>query len=128
MKMYDPKNWYWFVAGDQTRVFSSVVGDYVLVSDPTFVAWTADGTRPTIMDTEANLGAVLAPYQIRPVHAATLDGYTGAQADTVLSHVAFKILFNHENRIRAIERALVLNGSPANLTAAQARNVVKGLM
>lgn len=128
MKMYLPKNWYWFVAGDQTKVFSSAAGDYVPISDPAYIAWASDGTTPQNIDTEANLGAVLAPYLIRPINANVLDGYTGSQADTVLQHLFFKVAFNHENRLRAIERQLSLNGSPANLSAAQARAAVKALM
>jgi hypothetical protein len=128
MKDYNPKNWYWFVGGDQTKAFSSASGDYVLSADATFQAWLADGTLPTKIDTEANLGAVLAPYLMRPANAGVLDGYTTSQATTIIAHVAFKIAFNHENRLRAIERQLGLNGSPPNLTAQQALNVVKGLM
>jgi hypothetical protein len=41
---------------------------------------------------------------------------------------SFKIAFNHENRLRAIERALSLNGSPAALTPAQAHAAVKALV
>lgn len=121
MKNYDPKNWFWTVGGDATKAFSSAAGDYVPVTDPAFVAWLADGTMPTVIDTEANLGAVLAPYLQRPSNSGVLDGYAGSQADTVLTHLAFKILFNHENRIRALE-------GKAAVTAAQARSFVKGLM
>lgn len=128
MKIFDPKNWYWYVAGDQTKVYSSSAGDYVALNDPAFIAWSSDGSTPTSIDTEASLGDVLAPHQLRPVPAAVLDSYKGSQSTTILSHVGFKILFNHENRLRAIERALNLNGSPANITAQQAFNVVKGLM
>lgn len=121
MKTFDPTSWYWFVAGDASKAFSSAAGAYVPSSDATFVAWLADGTLPTNIDTEANLGAVLAPYLVRPTNAAVLDGYTSSQADTVIQHLVFKILFNHENRIRALE------GKGA-VTAAQARAAVKALM
>lgn len=128
MKIFDPKNWYWIVAGDKSRAFSSASGDYVPVADPTFTAWQSDGSVPTNIDTEANLGAVLAPVLVRPVNASVLDGYTTTQASTIIAHVAFKIAFNHENRLRALERQLALNGSPANLTAQQAITAVKALM
>jgi len=121
MKTYNAQNWYWFVAGDRTKVFSSASGDYVPVSDPTFIAWGADGTLPTNIDTEANLGAVLAPYLIRPANASVLSGYTDAQADTVMQHLSMKIAFNHENRIRALE-------GKAAVTVPQFRAAVKGLM
>jgi len=128
MKLYDPANWYWTVATNPTQVFSSVSGNYVPITDPTFVAWHADGTIPTAIDTEANLGAVLASAQLRPVATNVLDGYTTSLAASIITHAVFKILFNHENRLRTIERQLVLNGSPPNLTAAQALAAVKALM
>lgn len=128
MSGFDPKNWYWIVASDQTQAYSSASGTFVSAADTTFVAWKAAGKTPTNIDSNASLGDALAPYQIRPVHAGVLDGYTTSQASTVISHVAFKILFNHENRLRAVERNLALNGSPANLTAQQALAAVKALM
>lgn len=121
MKSYDPKNWYWFVAGNTAQAFSSAVGTYVPVADPAFVDWSADGTSPTVIDSEASLGQVLAPYLLRPTHAGVLDGYTSAQADSVLTHLLFKIAFNHENRIRALE-------GKAAATVAQARALVKAMM
>ena len=128
MKPYVPTNWYWIVGGDETRVFSSAAGDYVPVSDPTYQSWAADGTQPTRIDTEVNLGEVLADGSARPSRAAVLDGYKDTHARRVVAGAAFKVLFNHENRLRAIERQLGLNGSPADLTAGQARNAIKALM
>jgi hypothetical protein len=128
MRPYDVNNWYWYVGGDRTKAFSSAAGDYVLANDATFAAFLADGNPPTVIDTEANLGDVLAQNIVRPVNANVLDGYKQSQATTVIQHKMFKVLFNHENRIRAIERQLGLNGSPANLTAQQAMAIVKGLM
>lgn len=128
MKFYNPSDWYWFVGGDQTQVFSSARGVFVPSSDASFIAWGSDGSLPTKIDTAANLGDVLAPYFIRPVATAVLDGYVGSLAQKTIVLAEFKIMFNHENRIRAIERALSLNGSPPNLTPAQAFNAVKALM
>lgn len=121
MKLFDPTNWYWFVAADATKVFSSASGDYVPVADLAYVAWTADGTLPTNIDTEASLGGVLAPYLLRPIHPVVLDGYTGAQASLVAQHVAYKILFN------LMKRVAVLEGK-ATPTAAQALAFAKALM
>lgn len=128
MSPFNPNEWYWFVGGDQTQVYASARGVFVPITDATYVAWLAQGNFPTNIDTAANLGQVLAPVLARPTAAAVLDGYTTAQATTIVGHVPFKILFNHENRIRAIERQLALNGSPPNLTAAQAIAAVKALM
>jgi len=126
---YEPKNWYWYVGGDETRAYSSAVGNYVLANDASFQAWLALGNTPTSIASAFDLGGgALAPYLLRPIDAAVLDGYKDALADYIVIGVVFKILFNHENRLRAIERNLSLNGSPPNLTAAQAKAAVKALM
>lgn len=126
---FDPTNWYWIVAGSATQVFSSASGDYVPVTNPTYVAWkAAAGHSPRSIPTEADLGKLLVTYLQRPAAAGVLDAYQDTQAGTIITQAIFKILFQHENRMRAIERALALNGSPPNITPAQARNAVKALM
>ena len=121
MKPYDPANWYWFVARDKTKAFSSASGDYVPANNATFIAWLADGTRPTNIASETELGEVLAPYGIRPMNAGVLDGYTSAHADNEMGKVIFKVIFNQENRIRALE-------GKQPVTMAQVRSAVKALM
>lgn len=128
MTNYDPKDWYWFIGGDQTQVFSSARGNFFPVSDASYLAWVAKGNTPTNIDTVANLGAVLAPYLLRPTQAGVLDGYQNEHAGNIIQKVEFKVTFNHENRIRAVERALSLNGSPPALTVGQALAAVKALM
>lgn len=125
---YTPSNWYWRVAGSNTQVYSSASGDYVPVNNAAYQAWLASSGIPTAVGTEAELGEVLAPLNLRPTAAGVLDGYKVWQAGNIVDAIQFKLLFNHENRLRAIERALSLNGSPADLTANQARNAVKALM
>lgn len=120
MKTYDVTDWYWVVGGDLTKVFSSKAFDYVPSDDPTYVAWRADGTNPTNINSEASLGQVLADQQIRPTAVGVLDSYQGALADKAVAIVCFKIEFNHENRIRALE------GRPT-ITVQQFRNAVKAL-
>lgn len=53
-------DWYWIVAGDETRVWSSRLAAYVLVSDPAYSQWIADGNLPTRIVNEAELWDVLA--------------------------------------------------------------------
>ena len=125
---FTPANWYWIVNNSTTQVYSSKIGDYVSAADPTYLSWVTTTRKPTRITSEADLGAVLASYRFRPVAANVLDGYLTQQAQTIVDMTQFKILFNHENRTRAIERALALNGSPPNLTPAQARNAVKALL
>ncbi len=121
MKLYDPTNWYWVVGGDQTKVFSSAVGDYVPVSDATYVSWLSDEGAPTVIDTENNLAEVLSRNSVRPTHANVLDKYKSVQASKLTIELVAKVLFNHENRIRALE-------SKPTITAAQFANALKAML
>jgi hypothetical protein len=119
--IYNPKDWYWIVAGSATHVYSSANGDYVPVSDETYQAWLAAGGAPTRIASEDELAEVLAPYQIRPAAATVLDKYKDAHARRLTVEIVAKVQFNHENRIRALE------GRQA-VTPQQFRNVLKELM
>ncbi len=121
VKTYNPKNWYWIVAGSTTQVFSSASGDYVPVSNPTYLAWKSDGTLPTNIASEAELGEVLAPYQIRPAAANVLDGYKDSQASKLTVEIIAKVLFRMANDIRALE-------GKQPVTAPQFKAFLKGLM
>lgn len=120
-KPYNPANWYWAVAGSVTQVYSSALGNYVQATDPTFVAWKEDGTVPTPILNEAELGEVLAPYNLRPVAPQVLDGYKDLQARELTIAIASKILFAMANEIQALKGL-------QPLTPAQFRTWVKGLM
>lgn len=116
-----PSDWYWIIGGDETKVFSSATGNFVQPDAAAYIAWQADGTTPTRIATEAELGEVLAPYSIRPAAANVLDGYQDSQSRKLTIEVVAKVLFNLANEVRA------LKGQQA-LTAPQFRNYVKGLM
>jgi hypothetical protein len=120
-KDYNPHNWYWIVGADETKFYSSAAGDYVQSSSPAYVAWSADGTTPTRIGSEADLGEVLAPYSLRPAAANVLDGYQDTQSRKLTLEVVAKVLFNLANEIRALK-------GQQPLTANQFRNYVKGLM
>ena len=57
---YTPSNWYWFVAGSTTRIYSSAAAAYVSTSDSTYAAWLAAGNVTNIVDSESTLRALLA--------------------------------------------------------------------
>jgi hypothetical protein len=81
MKNYDPLNWYWRVADSATQVYSSKARDFVPVEDADYAAWGEDGTTPTAIDTDYNVGGVLATYtELRPIPQSVLDGYQDAMA------------------------------------------------
>jgi hypothetical protein len=124
MGLYNPLDWYWRVNGDQTKVYGSLRGDYAATADATYQAWLAAGNLPTTIESEASLGAVLAPFYptvTRPVPAVILDGYQQSQSDDVFQHKVIKLLFVLVNRIQVLE-------GKAPFTVAQARAYVKGLM
>lgn len=121
MISYNPKDWYWFVAGDETKVFSSKRGDFFPVSDAAYQAWLASRGVTSRIASAAELGEVLAPYNIRPKHAAILDGYTETQASKLTLEVVAKVLFWSVNEIR------VLKGQQP-VTANQFKTFLKGLM
>jgi hypothetical protein len=56
---YNAADWYWIVAGDASRVFSSKVGNYVSLDDAAYLAFAAD-YQPTRIASEDELLAVLA--------------------------------------------------------------------
>jgi hypothetical protein len=66
---YDPKNWYWIVANDTSRAWSSAANAYVLAADAMFLAWLADGNVPTAIDTEENLWDVMRAANVPPFHS-----------------------------------------------------------
>lgn len=116
---YDPFDWYWIVGGE--RVFSSAAATYVLADNAAYLAWTASGGIPTAIASEAELGEVLAPLNIRPTPVNVLDAYQDTQARILTVEVVAKVLFKLVNEI------CVLKGQQ-QITAAQFRAYVKGLM
>ena len=114
---------YWIVNGSATHVYSSKAGDYVPVSDPTYLTWrTIPGNSPTTFTgTEAELGAVLSDNSLRPAPAAVLDGYTDEQAKKLTVAVIAKVLFWLVNQVRTLK-------GEATLTAPQFKAFLKGLM
>jgi hypothetical protein len=122
MKNYNPSNWYWIVAGDESRVFSSATGNYVPATDPTYLAWRADGAMPTRILNETELGEVLADARVRPQRAAVLDAYKGQHAKRMTDEVQTKALLWCINEIRT------LKGEAPLTTGAAIRAFLKELM
>ena len=122
MKTYNPANWYWIVAGNEAQVFSSATGNYVPAGDPTYLAWRADGTMPTRILNETELGEVLADARVRPQRAAVLDAYKGQHAKRMTDEVQTKALLWCINEIRT------LKGEAPLTTGATIRAFLKELM
>ena len=78
---YNPKDWYWIVAGSTTQVFSSARQAYVPVTDATYLAWRA-ANFPTQIISEVELIAVLAqqaPGVVLPSNAGLIGYAIGKQ-------------------------------------------------
>jgi len=125
---YNPRNHYWHVGGDEASVYSSAAGDFVQTDDQTYLAWVASGRAPTLIASADELGEVLAKHDLTAVDATVNAAIKTSRAADIVAHRLFRVVFQHENRLRAIERALGLNGSPADLTMQQARAAVRALL
>jgi hypothetical protein len=97
--IYSPANWYWIIAGDETRVWSSAVAGYVLASDATFAAWLATGNAPTRIVSEDELAEVLQSQA--PAGLGALASYL----PVILTFLQFMALFT------ASEQAAIVNAS-----------------
>jgi len=64
MITFNIANWFWIVAGEADRVWSSAARSFVPVADQTYVAWRNAGGHPTRIANFAELGDVL--YQRAP--------------------------------------------------------------
>jgi hypothetical protein len=123
MKLYNPSNWYWIVAGNEAQVFSSATGNYVPATDPTYLAWQADGGVPTRILNETELGEVLADARVRPADeaAALVDAFKDRHARELTLQVVAKWMLWATNEIRTLK-------GQAPVSAGQFRNFLKGQM
>jgi hypothetical protein len=90
---YNPRDHYWFVSGDEMRVYSSKRGAYVTLDDAEYTAWLGSGGVVSRIASEDELGEVLAPHHMRPAVEGVLNGYLTAQAREVVSSPSFKPTF-----------------------------------
>lgn len=119
---FNVANWYWVVAGSSTQVYSSAAVAYVPVGDLTYKAWVASGGVATPIAVEQDLMDLLSANGLSlPAGKATSDAGKTALINNQVALVVGKVLFNHENRIRALE------GS-AQITQAQFIAGVKALI
>lgn len=65
---YTPHAWFWFVAGDETRVYSSAARAYVGLDDPAYRAFLERGGMASRIGSEEDLWAVLRLAGAPPCH------------------------------------------------------------
>jgi hypothetical protein len=96
---------------------------FVPLSNPSYVTWLAvTGNQPTPIINEQDLFDYLTALGIAiPVGAVTSDNFKSDIVNNQMTLVIGQILFNHENRIRALE-------SKAPITKAQFIAGVKDLL
>lgn len=64
MERFDLADWYWFVDGDQSQVYSSAAAGFVPLNTPAYQVWLAKGNVPTRIR-QADLTELLRPATIR---------------------------------------------------------------
>lgn len=69
MRQYDVSAWYWIVAGDETKLWSSAGMAYVAADDAGYEAWLSAGGHPTRIVNAAELAEVI-EAQWLPGHLA----------------------------------------------------------
>ena len=82
-KPYTPSNWYWFVAGDKSRVWSSAANIYLPVTDATYQRWLASGGVNSSTATEQELSDTLAGYGL--IGPVVLSSFVNAERDRRIS-------------------------------------------
>lgn len=65
---YDPRDWYWIVGGDETRVHASERAAFVPADDAAYAAWRASGNVPTYIASFDELKDVLRSAGVPPYH------------------------------------------------------------
>ncbi len=118
----DPNNWYWIVGADSPpSIYSSASGGFVQENDAAYQGWLASGHVPATIASVSELGSVLSDLSAPPpVDATASSAYKDALIGKI-DMVMLRVLFNHENRIRA------LNNQQA-VTAQQFLTAIKSLL
>jgi hypothetical protein len=61
--MFDPKDWYWFVAGDSANVYSSARNIYVPTSDSNYATWLQHNGGAPSVPTESDIWYYVKDFQ-----------------------------------------------------------------
>lgn len=69
--LYDAKNWYWVIAGDNLQVYASQRVTSVPDSDEGYQNFLADGSLPTRIASMDELIAVLRAANVAPYHTVS---------------------------------------------------------
>lgn len=92
MKLYNPRGWFWIVAGDESRAFSSAAGSYVDASQ-------ADPERTTRIDSEPSMIGVLREANVPPYHRVSVYRIIRRLEEAGLASTALAIIDAPENAV-----------------------------
>jgi hypothetical protein len=109
---YDAANWFWFVAGDETRAYSSAAVGYVPLMDPAYQAFLAANGLTTRIGSEAELWDVLASRGFAvPAGDPVAQAAVRDRDYVALPRAAAIILMRHENMLRQLTRTVRTNAA-----------------
>ena len=92
MTPYNPSDWFWIIAGDETRAYSSAAKSHVPISD-------ADPERTTLIDTMESLIDVLRRANVPPYHSVSVYRIVRRLEAAGLSAAALAVLDALENAV-----------------------------
>lgn len=86
---FNPRDWYWYVAGDRDQVFSSARNGFVPLDDPAFLTWSdvagrIVSTTPSMDDLVAVLRASEVPPYRKIRKSTIISRLTDAQLDAAM--------------------------------------------
>lgn len=123
---YRASDWYWFIGGDKSHVFSSKRNALFPISDVTYLAW---GGIPIPIDTLQNLQEVLVSANVPPYAPVTprqarLALSAAGLLDTVNAAItqaggATLITWEYATQIRRDDPLITQLGATLGLTTAQ---------
>ena len=108
--MFNPRDWYWYVGGDTTKVYSSARNIYVPPNDTAFLTWKVGNVDAPNMPTEADIWYYVSAFQpwwlwddvAGTVAQPTLTTYTKGQLRN----------YNSDLRTRKVAGGMVAAGIP----------------
>lgn len=92
MTPYNPQDWYWIVAGDEARAFSSAAGSYVDVAH-------AVPERTTRIDSEASMIEVLREANVPPYHRVSVYRIIRRLEEAGLASTALAVIDTPDNAV-----------------------------
>ena len=111
----------WLLTQDATDSYTRWQEVNQRKEDQNYQEWLDEANYPTKIDSEIELGEVLAQYDIEPTPVAMKESFKDALSDKLPVRLLFEVFYSHENRIRTLEGL-------GNITKAQFKTALKNLL